>query len=171
MRENLIMDPANVLAFENSISQLDQTISELRKVAHNLMPEALVKFGLKNAILDYANTMQLASNVNIHFEQMGETRDLGNTNDLYIYRIIQELINNAIKHASANRVLIQLTKTNKRVILTVEDDGKGFDPSAVENAKGIGLKNLQQRVDYLNGKMTIESKTSEGTSIHIELEA
>jgi two-component system, NarL family, sensor kinase len=171
MKENLIMDAPNVAAFENSIMQLDNTIAELRKVAHNLMPEALVKFGLKNALLDYCNSMQISSRTKIIYEQMGTERELGNTADLYIYRIIQELINNAIKHANANQILIQLTKAANTVLITVEDDGKGLDKMQLANAKGIGMKSIQQRVDYLKGSMEIESTPNQGTSIHIELQA
>jgi two-component system, NarL family, sensor kinase len=171
MKENLIMDAPNVSAFENSILQLDNTITELRKVAHNLMPEALVKFGLKNAILDYCNALQLSSKTKIVYEQMGEDRALGNTTDLYIYRIIQELVNNSIKHASANTILVQLTKTPQKVLITVEDDGKGFDKNLLNTAKGIGLQSVQQRIDYLKGSLQIDTQPNEGTSFHIELQA
>lgn len=169
MKENLIMDTESVTSFEKSILQLDNTIAELRKVAHNLMPEALVKFGLKNAILDFCNSMQLSSKTKIIFEQLGTERLLSNTADLYIYRIVQELINNAIKHADADQILVQLTKTNDKVLLTVEDDGKGFNTELIRSAKGIGLKNIQQRVDYLKGKIDIASQAAEGTSVNIEL--
>ncbi len=169
MKENLIMDSESVTSFEKSILQLDNTIAELRKVAHNLMPEALVKFGLKNAVLDFCNSMQLSSKTKIIFEQLGTERLLSNTADLYIYRIVQELINNAIKHADADQILVQLTKTNDKVLLTVEDDGKGFNTDLIKSAKGIGLKNIQQRVDYLKGKIDIASQAAEGTSVNIEL--
>jgi two-component system, NarL family, sensor kinase len=169
MKENMVMDAESVSSFENSIMQLDNTIAELRKVAHNLMPEALVKFGLKNAVLDYCNAMQLSSKTKIIFEQLGNERQLSNTADLYIYRIIQELINNAIKHAAPNQILVQLTKTNDKILLTVEDDGKGFDKQILPLAKGIGMKNLQQRVDYFKGKIDITSQPTEGTSVNIEL--
>jgi len=169
MKENLIMDAGSVTSFENSILQLDNTIAELRKVAHNLMPEALVKFGLKNALLDFCNSMQLGGKTKIIFEQLGTERLLSNTADLYIYRIVQELINNAIKHADADQILVQLTKTNDKVLLTVEDDGKGYTTEHIQSAKGIGLKNIQQRVDYLKGKIDIASQAEEGTSVNIEL--
>ena len=169
MKENMVMDAESVSTFENSILQLDNTIAELRKVAHNLMPEALVKFGLKNAVLDYCNAMQLSSKTKIIFEQMGIERQLSNTADLYIYRIIQELINNAIKHAAPNQILVQLTKTTDKILLTVEDNGKGFNTEQLQFAKGIGMKNIHQRVNYFKGKMDITSQSAEGTSVNIEL--
>lgn len=169
MKENLIMDAESVTSFEKSILQLDNTIAELRKVAHNLMPEALVKFGLKNALLDFCNSMQLSGKTKIIFEQFGTERLLSNTAELYIYRIFQELINNAIKHANADQILVQLTKTNDKVLLTVEDDGKGFNTELIKSVKGIGLKNIQQRVAYLKGKIDLSSQVEEGTSVNIEL--
>jgi two-component system, NarL family, sensor kinase len=171
MKENMIMDAPSVQSFEASILQLDNTIAELRKVAHNLMPEALVKFGLKNAILDFCNSMQLSSKTKIIFEQMGSDRQLSNTADLYIYRIIQELINNALKHAQPKQILVQLTKAEKNILITVENDGNYFDTSAIENASGIGMKSVQQRVNYFTGKMDIASDKENGTSINIELNA
>ncbi len=169
MKENMVMDAPSVHSFEASILQLDNTIAELRKVAHNLMPEALVKFGLKNAVLDFCNSMQLSSKTKIIFEQMGNDRPLSNTADLYIYRIIQELINNAMKHAEPNQILVQLTKAEKNILITVENDGKDFDTSAIKNATGIGMQSVQQRVNYFTGKIDITSDKKNGTSINIEL--
>ena len=169
MKENMIMDADSVISFENSIKQLDNTIKELRKVAHNLMPEALVKFGLNKALADFCNAMQLASKIKIIFEPMGIERQLTNTADLYVYRIIQELINNALKHAAPNQILVQLTKTSDKILLTVEDDGKGFNKEILASAKGIGMKNLQQRIDYFKGKMEMITQSGEGTSVNIEL--
>ncbi len=171
MKENMVMDAESVQSFENSIMQLDNTIRELRKVAHNLMPEALVRFGLKNAVLDFCNSMQVSSKTKIIFEQMGTERQLSNTADLYIYRIIQELINNAVKHSACNQILVQLTKTTDKILLTVEDDGKGFNTQQLQHAEGIGMKNIQQRVNYFKGKMDITSQPGEGTSVNIELTA
>ena len=100
MKENLILDADNAVRFEKSISQLDNTIAELRKVAHNLMPEALVKFGLKSAVEDFCETLQSSSGCKIMYQQLGAERDLENIANVNIYRIIQELVNNAVKHAN-----------------------------------------------------------------------
>jgi two-component system, NarL family, sensor kinase len=169
IKETLIMDVENTIRFKNSILQLDNSIVELRKVAHNLMPEGLVKFGLKNSVLDYCNSMQLSSNVKILYEQLGEERSLENTKELVIYRILQELINNAIKHANAKQIVIQLIKNKNNVLITVEDDGKGFIIDDLKKIKGIGIRSVQQRVDYLMGTIYFDSKLDVGTFINIEL--
>jgi signal transduction histidine kinase len=169
MKENLVMDEQHASLLAKSIAQLDNTIMELRKVSHNLMPEALVKFGLKSALQDFCESMQLNSGTTIICEQLGEERELGNIADVNIYRIIQELINNAIKHAQPTQVLVQLTKAPAKVLITVEDNGKGFDLKELDTSTGIGFANTRHRVNYFNGRMDIESKPGEGTTINIEL--
>lgn len=169
MKENVIMDAANTRAFEKSLDQLDNTIAELRKVAHNLMPEALVRFGLRSAVKDFCDSIQLSGNANIICEQFGTERDLGNIADVNVYRIIQELVNNAVIHGQATQVLVQLTKTSEKVLIAVEDNGKGFELSTLDKVSGIGLTNIRSRVNYFNGLMDIESKPGEGTIVNIEL--
>ena len=171
LRDNIPMTPANAEAYSKTLEQLDRTIAELRKVAHNLMPEALVRFGLKSAVKDFCESLRLAGNTEIICEQFGEERDLGNIADVNIYRIVQELINNAIHHGKARRVLVQITKTADKILITVEDDGKGFELDNLKKATGIGWSNIQSRVNYFNGVIDIDSKLREGTTINIELTA
>ncbi len=171
LKENMKMDVANETVFEKSLDHLDSTIAELRKVAHNLIPEALVKFGLKSALKDFCESMQLSGNRVIIYEQFGTERELGNIADINIYRIIQELLNNAVIHGTANQILVQLTKTPAKVLITVEDNGKGFNLNSLNTSHGIGLNNIKHRVNYFNGKTDIESKPAEGTTVNIELHA
>jgi two-component system NarL family sensor kinase len=171
MKDNLAMDAASGRTFEKSLNQLDDTIAELRKVAHNLMPEALVKFGLKSAITDFCESMQLSCNTSIICEQFGVERELGNIADVNIYRIIQELVNNAVVHGKAKQVLVQITRTDSKVLITVEDDGRGFTPAAPKKSSGIGLSNIRSRINYFNGSLDIDSTPAEGTIVNIELAA
>jgi len=169
MKENLILDAANAHAFEKSLLQLDQTISELRKVAHNLMPEALVKFGLTSAVRDFCKSMQLSGSTTIICEIFGPERELGNIADVNVYRIVQELVNNAVVHGKASQVIVQLTKAAGKLLITVEDNGAGFDLHAPGKSGGMGLQNVKFRVNYLHGRMDIDSKPGEGAVINIEL--
>lgn len=169
MKESVIMDAANTLAFEKALAQLDRTIIELRKVAHNLMPEALVRFGLKSAVKDFCESIRMSGNTQIICEQFGTDRELGNIADVNVYRIIQELVNNAMIHGKADQILVQLTKTDEKVLITVEDNGKGFEVSALGKSTGIGWTNIQSRVNYFNGITDIASKPGEGTTLNIEL--
>ena len=89
---------------------------------------------------------------------------------LTIYRIVQELLSNALRHAKATEILVQCSQNGSTFFITVEDNGKGFDVNYNEDSqKGMGLPNLKSRVDYLQGKMEISSVPGNGTSINIEL--
>ncbi len=169
MKENLLLTPENALQFEKSLSMLDTTIADLRKVAHNLMPEALVKFGLNDALKDFCSTIQLASNISVDYQKIGLERKIGNTAETFIYRIIQELVNNAVKHAQATEILVQIAYANNKIAVTVEDNGKGYDQN--QTTTGDGLDNIAYRVKYLNGTIDTQTSINKGTSVNIELNA
>ena len=91
------------------------------------------------------------------------------TTAITVYRIVQELINNTIKHAAAKNAIVQLTKTNNLLSLTVEDDGKGFDKNLLNLSKGIGWSNVQNRVDFLKAVLDVKTETGKGTSVLVEM--
>ena len=170
MKGNLIMTPENARAFERSMDMLDSSIKEMRRVAHNMMPEALVKFGLDTALKDFCNDINQSGALKVNYQSIGmENTTLDQTTSITIYRIAQELLNNTMKHAAAKNAIVQLSHTGDTVSLTVEDDGKGFDTSILLGARGIGWTNIQTRVEYLKGKTDIQSAPEKGTSIHIEI--
>jgi two-component system, NarL family, sensor kinase len=169
MKENLVLTPENATQFDKSLSMLDNTIADLRKVAHNLMPEALVKFGLQEAVRDFCNSIQSSTNLKVVYQPLGDNRKLSNTAEVFTYRIIQELVNNAVKHANATQIIVQLTTNNNKVSIAVEDDGKGFDANALANSKGAGMDNIKYRVQYFNGTIDTVTSVGNGTSVNIEL--
>jgi two-component system, NarL family, sensor kinase len=171
MKENLVLTPENATLFDKSISMLDNTIADLRKVAHNLMPEALVKFGLDEAVKDFCSSIQSSSNLKVVYQQVGEKRKLTNTAEVFTYRIIQELVNNAIKHAAATQIIVQLNVNTHKLSITVEDDGKGFDVNSIANSKSAGMDNIKYRVQYFNGTLDIVTAPGKGTSVNIDLTA
>jgi signal transduction histidine kinase len=171
MKENLVLTPENAILFDKSLTMLDNTIGDLRKVAQNLMPEALVKFGLNEAIRDFCDSIKDSFDVNIQYQQMGEERKIDGTPAIFIYRIIQELVNNALKHAAAKQIFVQLTTGAGKVAIAVEDDGKGFSMNDAANSKGAGLSNIKYRVQYFNGTIDIVTAPGNGTSVTIELKA
>jgi two-component system, NarL family, sensor kinase len=91
------------------------------------------------------------------------------TTAITIYRIVQELVTNTMKHAAAKTAIVQLTKSNGQLSITIEDDGKGFDASILKQSKGIGWTNIQHRIEFLKGKLDVNSEPGKGTSVHIEL--
>jgi len=179
MKGNLIMTPENNQAFERSIDMLDSSIKEMRRVAHNMMPEALVKFGLDTALKDFCNDVNQSGALLVSYQSIGlENEVVEQTAAITIYRIVQELINNTMKHAAAKTAIVQVTKSGDHLTITVEDDGKGFDTSMLEKSKarpdnqvgwGIGWSNIQNRVEFLKGTLDVQSEKEKGTSVHIEL--
>ena len=170
MKGNLILTPENAQAFERSMDMLDSSIQEMRRVAHNMMPEALVKFGLDTALKDFCNDISNSGALQVNYQSIGvENVAIDQTTSITIYRIVQELINNTIKHAAAETGLVQLTKEDNRMTVTVEDDGKGFDTSLLKSSRGIGWSSIQNRVDFLKGKLDVHSQKDKGTSVLIEL--
>jgi len=170
MKENLVMTPDNHHAFERSMDMLDSSIKEMRRVAHNMMPEALVRFGLDAALKDFCNDINHSRAININYQSIGmEGVMVDQTTSITLYRIVQELINNTMKHARAKTAIVQVAQSNQKLFVTVEDDGKGFDTNILKESKGIGWINIKNRVEFLKGKIEITSKEGEGTSVLIEL--
>lgn len=172
MKENLIMTPDNAQAFERSIDMLDSSIQEMRRVAHNMMPEMLVRYGLKIALEEFCNEINRSGAIHTNYQFIGtHTTSIDQTVAVTVYRIVQELVNNAIKHAYAQNVLVQLhaSEQEKLLTITIEDDGKGFDKNLLTVSKGMGWNNIQNRVDFLKGKIDVNSEHGKGTSVLIEI--
>lgn len=170
MRENLVMTNENQLAFARSLDMLDSSINEMRRVAHNMMPEALVKFGLDDALRDFASDINSTGALQVNYQSYNlETAPLKQTVAIAVYRIIQELTGNALKHAGATVLMIQVIHADSRVSITVEDDGAGFDTALLAKSKGIGLAGIRNRITFLRGTMDLHSTPGKGTSVNIEI--
>lgn len=151
------------------IAQLDSSVSELRRIARNMIPETLMKFGLETALKDLCE-FHMRENFHINYEAFNIQRDIALNVQLNIYRIVQELLSNAIKHARAQNIMLQCSQNGTMFFITFEDDGVGFDPAILGSKKGMGLDNLQNRIAYLKGKLEILSDINEGTTINVELD-
>lgn len=170
MKGNLVMTPDNAQTFERSMDMLDSSIREMRRVAHNMMPEALIRFGLNTALNDFCNDINQSGALKVNYQSLGmEDISINPTVAITLYRIVQELLNNVMKHAHASSAIVQVTNSNAMLSVTVEDDGKGFDTGILKTNMGIGWANIQNRVEFLKGKLDIRSKEGEGTSVQIEL--
>ena len=170
MKGNMVMTPDNQQAFERSMDMIDSSIKEMRRVAHNMMPEALVRFGLNTALKDFCNDINQSGALLVNYQSIGlENEVVEQTTAVNIYRIVQELINNTLKHAAAKSAIVQVSKKGDSFSITVEDDGKGFDPQILKGTKGIGWTNIQSRVEYLKGHWDVDSAAGKGTSVHVEL--
>ncbi len=168
IQENHILSGSSVTSFDNALSLLDQAISEMRKVAHNMMPESLLKFGLDETLKDFVTRMNASISMQTHYQSYNYTK-LDQSLEINLYRIIQEVMNNAIKHAKATDLYIQLDVQKDMVQLSLEDNGIGFDMNNQDVTKGIGLQNIANRVNYMNGTLEISSHPGRGTHYVIEI--
>lgn len=168
MKDNLIITPDNMAVFERSLDMIDTSIKELRRVAHNMMPEMLTKFGLDEALKEYCNTVNATKLVAVKYQSHGMVERIDKSTEIIIYRIIQELLNNILKHAAATEAFVQLIREERRLNVVVEDNGKGFNASLPENNKGAGWANIRSRVEYLKGRLDVHSEQGKGTLVNIE---
>jgi signal transduction histidine kinase len=159
-------DVTTTADYSEAMGILNEMGDEIRKTAHNLMPEVLVKQSLPEAIRAYCNSVRVDGALQISFQYIGSFDDISQDCKLNLYRIVQELVKNVIQHAHAKRALVQLMRNEDTLIVCVEDDGQGFDKKEMKT--GQGLHNTQTRVNSLDGLLTIESNPGKGTSIFIE---
>lgn len=150
------------------IHQLDSSATELRRIARNMMPEALLHYGLEAALKELCESLATPT-LQVLFQPFGISTQLPRATQATIYRMVQEMLTNAIRHANASEIILQCSQNQHTFFITVEDNGKGFDKALVNHTKGIGLTNIKKRVEYLNGKMEIIAAINEGTTINIEL--
>lgn len=154
--------------YRQSVQLLDEATSEVRKTSHNLMPEVLLRYGLDKALRRYCNNIS-NHNLLVQYDSWGELQRFHTSFELAVYRIVQELLNNVLKHSKASETMVQLNHQNNILSVTVEDNGVGFinddEPTA-----GMGLQSLRSRIKAMNGKLEIETSKGNGVSAYLEFE-
>lgn len=163
----LITDPPQQTIIGNTLNHLDSAVDELRRIAKSMMPEVLLLYGLGEATKDYCANLNKAG-LPVNCQVYNYKNDMPHSRQVTLYRIMQELVNNAVKHAKAKQILVQLQQSDNRLFLTIEDDGEGFDKATMNDLKGAGLSNIQARVEMLKGKMGVETSAENGTTVTIE---
>lgn len=155
--------------FEKTLLLVDESCKEVRVISHQMAPNILLKSGLATAIHDFIDKID-ARKLKINLSTFGLHERLDQNVEIVLYRVIQEAVNNVIKHAEANTLDIQLTKDDDGINAMIEDNGKGFDRTLIP-VEGIGLKNIRTRVEYLKGQVDFSSTQGAGTlvAIHIPL--
>jgi signal transduction histidine kinase len=155
-------------AYQQGLHLLEDMAKEVRKTAHNLMPEVLHKYGLEEAIRLHCRSTSNKT-LEVHFQSYNLTKEWNSNAELIIYRIVQELVNNAVKHAACTEVLVDISQDEKSMTITVEDNGKGFTPSEQNSKDGMGLSNIRSKAVALEGKIELTSEPGTGTTVTIEL--
>jgi two-component system NarL family sensor kinase len=156
--------------FDKTLEMVDESCKEVRVISHQMAPNVLLKSGLSAAIRDFISKID-ARKLKINLETFGLQERLNQNTEAVLYRVVQESVNNVIKHSGASSLDIQLTKDEEGINAMIEDNGKGFDPQFNESSLGMGLKNIRSRVNYLKGTVDFSSEPGRGTlvAIHIPL--
>lgn len=149
------------------INMIDESCAQVRSISHNLMPSSILEYGLIETIREYCIKINTSDTFKIDFQFFGNYFALSKKTETVIYRIIQELVTNILKHSKATEALIQFNYREDELFITVEDNGIGFDKNAVST--GIGCKNIKTRIDFLNAQLDVES-SSAGTSYTISID-
>tara|TARA_R110002073_G_scaffold108336_9_gene243637 strand:+ start:69425 stop:70216 length:792 start_codon:yes stop_codon:yes gene_type:complete len=152
---------------ENIIKVSEKALGSARKIAHDLLPPILEKFGLKSAIEELADDYNMSKKVAIKSEIQYPTDRLDKTQELHVFRIVQELINNSIRHGKAKNITLDFAVEEEKLILNYTDNGVGFNTNDSEQKKGLGMKNIESRIEILNGKLLIKSAINEGIEVSI----
>lgn len=146
---------------------ISEIASDIRQISHDLMPSSLIDFGVVTALSNFSNKITETGEVKVVYTSNIDDGYLTKEHELNIYRIVQELVNNALKYSNCGKIEISLQEFENKLIVAVVDDGQGIDPSKED--KGIGLNNVNSRVDTLQGTLSIDSVEGQGVSAIIEL--
>jgi signal transduction histidine kinase len=161
-------DETEKVVLEKSSRQIDEVIKRFREISYDLLPNTLVRKGLVKAAEEFVEKMNGVHQLRIHFK--GEDIQLESTKEVNIYRILQEVIHNAIKHARATLLTIEFEVKYNKLYIKTKDDGIGFNYDAMKVSDGgLGLLNLQSRVEVLNGKLSVQTAQGFGTAYTIEI--
>jgi two-component system NarL family sensor kinase len=155
-------------SLQNAFDLIREAATEVRAVSHSMVPNALLKSGLVAALRDFVHRVsseKLKVNLIVH----GLNDRLDENVETVVYRVLQELVNNVIKHAQATEITIQLIHEATELSIMVEDNGVGFDIHTLSDKAGIGLKNITSRIEYLNGHVHFDSSLGNGTTAMIEI--
>jgi PAS domain S-box-containing protein len=166
-----VLSPKNQTKLGNALNYLNTAIMESRHISHNLMPKAINDYGYVLAVQSMIEGLQTVDEIQIHFYDNLDGERLHTNLELSLFRITQEAITNILKHADAQNITIQLMKYPDVLLLTIEDDGKGFNYEAKQATKrrNFGLESIQNRAHSISAILTIESKAGHGTTIMVEV--
>ena len=170
MKNQLALDESQQIKFHSNIDKLNESINEVRNISHSIASDSLLKLGLDNSLRNYCYNMSQSGQLNISFKALHtEKMKLSEEQSFHIFRIVQELLQNIVKHAGATQVIVQIHYHEKKFYVTVEDDGNGFDMNSDVQKNGMGLKSIESRIKILKGKMDYQTALAKGTSVFIEI--
>ncbi|WP_109698924.1 sensor histidine kinase [Chitinophaga deserti] len=164
-----VNDPRDQQVIQKSSRHIDEIITSMRQISYDLLPTALERKGLVEAIKEFIRHLGREEELEVRVYTMNPIEPHPEQ-DIHLFRIMQEIIHNTLKHANASRLDIGLRKDNDELLLLVQDNGQGFSvEKAREHSRGLGLKSLEARTDILGGTITIRSAVGEGTRYYIRV--
>lgn len=149
------------------MESINEAFDEVRNISHNLSPSLLSEQGLKGALKNITDKVNQSGKIKMSFDVFGLQQQLDDVVENILYRTIQEIVNNTIKHAHASELFIQITQDNRQITLISEDNGKGFNAENLQGKSSFGLSHIRSWIENLNGTMHIDSKINRGTIVSI----
>lgn len=164
-------NPENIAILEKTGSYIDTTMQKIREISNNLMPKVLEQNGLVAAVREFINMIDSKSKIKIEFITQIETEiEITEEIKTHIFRIIQEILNNAIKHANATVISTHIWLEHQTIKININDNGIGFDQAKdLSKMKSDGIRNIKRRTEIMNGKLFLESTLHNGTKYTIEI--
>lgn len=157
------------LMLQNAVDILDDSVKEVRNVTQKMLPNVLVKAGLLEALKSYSSRLSSEA-TKINFESHGSFERTSSVKESVLYRVVIELINNALLHANASTLNVQVIRHDKELSIVVEDNGKGFDVDQfMKRDESYGLRSIQSRIDFLKGFIFFDSRPTKGTTVTMEI--
>ncbi|SEP55913.1 sensor histidine kinase [Flavobacterium urocaniciphilum] len=150
---------------DNVVNLTAKALENSRRIAHDLLPPVFEKFGLHAAIEELVNEFSSAKNVQVKYTNSLDFSYLEVNYQLHIFRILQELLNNSIRHGKASEISINFVENNSKNTCFYSDNGVGFDMKSTNKKRGIGMQNIDSRVNFLGGKINIHSEINKGVQI------
>ncbi|MTH17353.1 ATP-binding protein [Flavobacterium sp. LC2016-01] len=146
----------------NIINLTAKALENSRKIAHNLLPPVFEKFGLSAGVEELCAEFETSKLVKVYYKNAAEFHEKDIDRHLHVFRILQEFMNNSIRHGKASEIKISFSDENGIFTCNYEDNGIGFDSKSSENQKGLGMKNIDSRISFLNGTIQISSEVDKG---------
>ncbi|CAA9199420.1 Oxygen sensor histidine kinase NreB [Flavobacterium bizetiae] len=150
---------------DNIINLTAKALENSRKIAHNLLPPVFEKFGLNAGIEELCEEFESSKSVKVKYKSEIDFDEKEIDRHLHVFRILQELMNNSLNHGKASEIWINFKNQNGINICNYKDNGVGFDSKNAENQKGLGMKNIDSRISFLNGTLEIDSEIGKGIAV------
>ncbi|MES2329668.1 MAG: ATP-binding protein [Bacteroidota bacterium] len=148
---------------ETSLRHIDSTIAKMKEIAHNLVPQTLLKEGLAAAVKEFAKEIRGMVDFPLICEVAINVGPYSLEKQLNVFRIIQEIVSNSFKHAHASEIVIRITEDQRSLILDISDRGRGFDPAKAKSIRKFGLENIRSRIETLDARFEFETVPGKGT--------